>query len=229
MRDPARQGGRGSDTGPGYATLRESRVGRALGRYSGAAWDWGVNLFHRWYCRSAGWTRRLYAAILPTALAGLDLGDYVLELGPGPGLSTAWLCRRVPRLMALELEPGLAAAARRRLAGSNAIVVEGDATAMPFPDASFSAVLCFTMLHHVPSPALQDRLLAEAHRVLEPGGWFAGSDGLPTPLWNLMHVFDTRTPVDPATFEHRLTAAGFEAVRLWRMGNRLFFRARRPA
>ncbi|MER3419912.1 MAG: SAM-dependent methyltransferase [Chloroflexota bacterium] len=126
------------------------------------------------------------------------------------------------------MDPGLAAAARRRLASTNAIVVAGDATAMPFPDASFSAVLCFTMLHHVPSPALQDRLLAEAHRVLEPGGWFAGSDSLPTPVWNLMHLLDARTPVDPATFGHRLMAAGFGEVRVWKAGNRLFFRARRP-
>jgi ubiquinone/menaquinone biosynthesis C-methylase UbiE len=188
-----------------------------------------VNLFHRWYCRSGRWARRLYAAILPTTLAGLDLGDYVLELGPGPGLTTVWLRRHVPRLMALELDPGLAAAARRRLAGSNAIVVEGDATAMPFPDASFSAVVCFTMLHHVPTPALQDRLLAEAHRVLEPGGWFLGSDSTPTPLWNLMHLFDTRTPIDPTTFGQRLAAVGFGVVRVWQTGNRFFFRAQRPA
>ncbi len=188
-----------------------------------------MNLFHRWYCRSDGWTRRLYGAILPVALAGLELGDSVLELGPGPGLTTAWLCQRVPRVMAIELDPGLAAAARRRLAGTNAVVVEGDATALPFPDASFSAVLCFTMLHHVPTPALQDRLLTEVHRVLEPGGWFAGSDSTPTPLWNLMHLFDTRTPVDPTMFGQRLTAVGFGAVQVWQTGNRFFFRARRPA
>jgi len=184
-------------------------------------------LFHRWYCRSGRWARRLYGAILPTALNDLDLGDHVLELGPGPGVTTAWLRQRVPRLMAIEVDPGLAAAARRRLAGTNAVVVEGDATALPFPDTSFSAVVCFTMLHHVPTPALQDRLLAEACRVLEPGGWFVGADSTPTPLWNLMHLFDTRTPLDPATFAHRLQAAGFDEVRVWRAGNRLFFRARR--
>ena len=40
--------------------------------------------------------------------------------------------------------------------------------AMPFPDGSFSAVLPFTMVHHVLSATVQDRLLAEARRVLRP-------------------------------------------------------------
>jgi SAM-dependent methyltransferase len=47
---------------------------------------------------------------------------------------------------------------------------------MPFADASFEVVLCFTMLHHVPTIELQDRLIREARRVLWPGGIFAGSD-----------------------------------------------------
>ena len=47
---------------------------------------------------------------------------------------------------------------------------------MPFADATFSAVVCLTMLHHLPDPELQDRLFAEVHRVLGPGGVFCGSD-----------------------------------------------------
>jgi ubiquinone/menaquinone biosynthesis C-methylase UbiE len=39
---------------------------------------------------------------------------------------------------------------------TNVEVVEADATAMPFPDGSFSAVLSLTILHHVPSVTLQD-------------------------------------------------------------------------
>ena len=62
---------------------------------------------------------------------------------------------------------------------TNVEVVETDATAMPFPDGSFSTVLSFTMLHHVPSVTLQDQLLAEAWRVLRPGGVFAGTDIAP--------------------------------------------------
>jgi ubiquinone/menaquinone biosynthesis C-methylase UbiE len=43
------------------------------------------------------------------------------------------------------------------------------------PDAAFDGVVCFTMLHHVPSALLQYRLLAEVARVLRPGGVFAGT------------------------------------------------------
>jgi len=102
---------------------------------------------------------------------------------------------------------------RRRLAGTNVAVVEGDATAMPLPDASFSAALAFMMLHHVPA-GLQDPLLREAARVLRPGCVFAGMDATPNPVWDLYHPFDDRNPVDPATFGERLEAAGFVAVRV---------------
>jgi ubiquinone/menaquinone biosynthesis C-methylase UbiE len=45
---------------------------------------------------------------------------------------------------------------------------------MSFPDATFDGAVSFTMLHHVPSEALQNRLLAEVARVLRPGSIFAG-------------------------------------------------------
>jgi ubiquinone/menaquinone biosynthesis C-methylase UbiE len=57
-------------------------------------------------------------------------------------------------------------------------VVCQDATAMPFPDATFIGAVSFTMLHHVSSEAMQNRLLAEVARVLRPGGVFAGTDSL---------------------------------------------------
>jgi SAM-dependent methyltransferase len=185
-----------------------------------------VNLFHRWCCRSAGWARHL-EDVLPTVLAGLDLGEDVLELGPGPGLTTDWLRQRVPRLTAIELERPPAGRLRGRLAGTNVTVVEGDATDMPFPDESFSAVVSFTMLHHVPSIALQDRLLGEAQRVLRPGGFFAGMDSRPNLRWNLYHVFDTRTPVDPRAFPDRLRRAGFTDPRVDVNPQAFYFQARK--
>src|SRR5574338_521541 len=124
-----------------------------------------MNVFHRWYCNSNGWARRLQGELMPAVLRDLDLGDDVLEIGPGPGMSTDWLRERVARLTSVEIDRRLAEALRRRLAGTNVTVVEGDASDMPFPDASFSGAVCFTMLHHVPYAA-QDRLLAEAARVL---------------------------------------------------------------
>ena len=62
---------------------------------------------------------------------------------------------------------------------------------MPFPDGSFSAVLSFTMLHHVPSIILQNQLLAEAWRVLRPGGVCAGSDTTLDALLQLAQIGDT--------------------------------------
>ena len=102
------------------------------------------------------------------ALDGLELGPDVLEVGPGFGPATEVLAERVPKLSALEIDPVLAGSLRDRL-GDRVNVVEGDGTAMPFDDASFSSAFCFTMLHHVPSPEAQDRLFAEVQRVLRPG------------------------------------------------------------
>jgi ubiquinone/menaquinone biosynthesis C-methylase UbiE len=187
-----------------------------------------MNRFHRWYCRSPFWAKKL-AVYVPALLGGRDLGDDVLEIGPGPGLVTTWLRRRVPRLTAIEIDHRLAESLRRRAAGSNVAVVEGDATAMPFPDGRFSAAVCLTMLHHVPSPILQDRLLAETHRVLRPGGRLIGMDSTPSLRWNLYHLFDDRTPVDPATFGARLEAAGFTDVSVGARAGGFTFRARKPA
>src|SRR5581483_3902228 len=98
-------------------------------------------------CRSARW-RRTIQQRLPWALSSADLGPNVLELGPGPGLTTELLHGTVQKLTAIELDPQLAESLRSRFRGSNVEVITGDATAMPFPDAEFSCGVSFTMLHH---------------------------------------------------------------------------------
>jgi SAM-dependent methyltransferase len=165
--------------------------------------------------------------LLPWALEGVELGDDVLEIGPGPGVTTDLLRGRVPRLTALEVDAAAAALLERRLDGSGVRVVHGDGAAMPFADGTFSGVVALTMLHHVPSAALQDRLLAEARRVLRPGGVFAGFDGTDSFLFRLIHLGDTYTPVDPNTFGRRLEAAGFAEVAVERGWARFRFRATR--
>lgn len=167
--------------------------------------------------------------MMPGVIGDRDLGDNVLEIGPGPGHTTDWLRERVPQVTAIEIDTRLADSLKARLAGANVTVVEGDGTSMPFPDASFSSVVCFTMLHHVPSVGLQDRLLGEAHRVLRPGGIFTGSDSTPNLLWNLFHIFDTRTPVDPERFADRLTTAGFKDPQVRRGPSYFSFFAVKPA
>jgi ubiquinone/menaquinone biosynthesis C-methylase UbiE len=154
------------------------------------------------------------------------LGDDVLEVGPGPGVTTEQLRSRTQRLTALEVEAAAAAALQKRMGGCGVRVVHGDGAVMPFADGSFSAVVAFTMLHHVPTAVLQDQLLAEARRVLRPGGVLAGFDGVGSWLFRLIHLGDTYTPVDPSTFGRRLEAAGFTEVTVERDWARFRFRAR---
>ena len=168
---------------------------------------------------------------MPATLEDIDLSGDVIEIGPGPGMSTDWLSPKVAGLTSVEIDHKLAESLKQRMEGTNVTVVEGDATKMSLPDASFDVAVCFTMLHHVPTPELQDRLLAEVCRVLRPGGVFAGSDSTPNLVWNLFHIFDTRVPVDPDAFASRLEEAGFvDASVAYRPGATGFrFRARKPA
>lgn len=171
-----------------------------------------MNRVHRWYCRSDRWRRTVTDALAPWVLRDATLGADVLEVGAGPGLVTDVLRARAARVTAVEIEPALATALAARLRGTNVDVVQADATALPLPDGRFSAAVCCTMLHHVPSAALQDRLLAEVRRVLRPGGLFVGSDSRTSAAFRLVHLFDTLVPVDPDGFAARLRAAGFRDV-----------------
>lgn len=155
------------------------------------------------------------------------LGERVLELGPGPGLATDMLRTKVRKLTALELDHNLASSLASRMRGSNVEVVAGDATAMPFPNAQFSAVVSFTMLHHVPSAELQNALLREVWRVLMPGGVFVGSDSLGSWFMRVIHIADTLVLVDPETFGARLQAAGFEVLEVEKNSRAFRFHARR--
>lgn len=161
-------------------------------------------------------------------LEGTELGDNVLELGPGPGLSTDLLRLKTRHLTAIELDANLAEQLGARLRGSNVEVVNGNATTMPFPDGHFSASTCFTMLHHVPSTELQDRVLREVWRVLKPGGIFLGSDSLQSWFMRIIHIGDTLVPVDPDTFGTRLEAARFELMNIEKNSEAFRFHARRP-
>jgi SAM-dependent methyltransferase len=187
-----------------------------------------MNRIHQLLCSSRRWADLVEDKLLPWVLEGVPLGDRLLEIGPGYGATTRALAGRAASLTALELDAALAERLERRLRG-RARVVRGDGAAMPFEGGTFSAVACFTMLHHVPSPALQDRLFAEARRVLRPGGVFAGSDSVASPGFRLLHVSDTMVLVDPNTLPARLSAAGFVDVAVETLPRRAFrFRARKP-
>ncbi len=184
-----------------------------------------VNEEHLALCSSPEWGRFVEDELLPWVLDGHELGDAVLEVGPGPGLTTDILRQRAARLAAVELDPGLAGQLAARLAGSNAAVVRADAARLPFAAGCCSAAACLTMLHHIPSAQQQDMALAEIARVLRPGGVLVGSDGLDTPQRRSVHHGDVFVPVDPATLAHRLRTAGFADARVEVAGDRLRFAA----
>ena len=187
-----------------------------------------MNRLHGVICSSGWWARSVERELLPWGLSGLQLGDDVLEIGPGFGATTAVLADRPGELTVLELEPRYCEHLRRELPGS-VTVVQGNATAMPFPDGRFSAVVCFTMLHHLPSAAAQDELLAEVARVLRPGGVFAGTDNLGTGLlFRLLHVGDTLVPVGPDGLPERLRTAGLSETKIRRSERSFRFHARKP-
>jgi SAM-dependent methyltransferase len=187
-----------------------------------------MNKAHLQFLASPQWAEMLETDLLPWLVGAADLGDDVLELGPGPGLTTDLLRRRTSKLTAIEADAELAATLAARLSGTNIQVTHGDATCSGLASNRFSAVTCFSMLHHMPSPELQDRLFAEVYRMLRPGAVFIGTDSIDTELIREFHAGDVFVPVDPATLGSRLEAVGFTGVRVEVGSYELRFTATKP-
>ena len=186
-----------------------------------------MNGNHAKLCPSPEWAAHIQDEILPALTAQASLGDDMLEIGPGPGAATEWLRHRVRRLTVLEIDRAAAAALAGRFAGGNVTVDTGDATRLSYPDESFDSVGSFTMLHHVPTPALQNAILAEALRVLRPGGVLIASDSLASDGLHHFHEGDTYQPVEPGSLVCRLQTLGFGALTVM-VDDVLKFVARKP-
>jgi SAM-dependent methyltransferase len=128
-------------------------------------------------------------------------------------------------LTCLEIDFELASKLHQRVSESDVKVFCASATHAPFADGSFSNVVCFTMLHHLSSNLIQDRLFAEAYRILRPGGSFIGTDSMPSVRMSVFHLFDTMVLVDPATLPDRLQGAGFRDVEVESARQRFRFAA----
>jgi SAM-dependent methyltransferase len=104
-------------------------------------------------------------------------GARVLEIGCGTGAISRMLAGLpgVAEVLGVDPSPGLLDRARELAAGNAKLVFEeGDGRRLPLPDAGFDAVVLHRVLSHVPGP---EGVLAEAFRVLRPGGGLAVFDG----------------------------------------------------
>jgi ubiquinone/menaquinone biosynthesis C-methylase UbiE len=126
------------------------------------------------------------AAMLETF--GVTPGDTVLELGPGPGYFTveaARLAGERGRLVCLDVQPGMIALLRSRLAEhevKNAHPLLGDATRLPLASAAIDCAFLVTVLGEIPD---RPAALVELRRVIRPGGVLAITETLGDPDYML--------------------------------------------
>ena len=119
---------------------------------------------------------RLLPSLQKKAVAelGLRAGDRLLDVGCGAGNVVVESAPLVERAVGVDLSEGMLALARERLTAARQVHAltnvefhQAPSDALPFEDASFTAIVCTTALHHFPDP---EASVAEMARVLSPGG-----------------------------------------------------------
>jgi SAM-dependent methyltransferase len=176
-------------------------------------WQTAAHHYHDWL---GPVTTQAIQPLLDAATA--QSGMRLLDVATGPGYVAALAAQRGAEVVGVDFSAAMVAEATRRVPGVE--FREGDAEALPFPDASFDAVVANFGLNHVGQP---NRALAEAHRVLRSRGrvgftvWAASDAGRIVPRAVQLHGDATvRLPSppndllgDPDRCERTLRAAGF--------------------
>ncbi|MDD4933523.1 MAG: arsenite methyltransferase, partial [Methylacidiphilaceae bacterium] len=158
----------------------------------------------------------------PVALALLNEGETVLDLGSGGGIDVLLSARRVGpsgKAYGLDMTEEMLLLARenQRKAGvSNVEFLKGDIEKIPLPDQSIDVILSNCVLNLSPD---KDRALAEAFRVLKPGGRVALADivvrgEIPTELRRNRELWAgcVAGALTEAEYRAKLAAAGFEEI-----------------
>lgn len=154
-------------------------------------------------------------------LVGAGPAQRVVDVGCGAGTAVRELAARVASATGIDVNEPLLEAARERATGTNATFIRGDAEALPLADESADGYRAERLYQHLPSAT---KALAEAHRVLAPGGrivlvdqhWDAtllDSDD-PRTTRTLLRAFADGIPNRdaPLRFHRQLREAGFEDV-----------------
>jgi arsenite methyltransferase len=160
----------------------------------------------------------------PTALAKLNPGDVVLDLGSGGGIDVLLSAKRVgPTGKAYGLDMTdemlrLANENKRKAGVDNVEFLKGEIEHIPLPDNSVDVIISNCVIN---LSADKDRVLREAFRVLKPGGRFAVSDVvtrgemLPEIRKNvLLWVGCVAGALEENEYRSKLTSAGFEQIDL---------------
>jgi SAM-dependent methyltransferase len=159
----------------------------------------------------------------PTALAELKPGEVVLDLGSGGGIDVLLSARRVGpagKAYGLDMTDEMLALARENQAKSgltNVEFLEGEIEHIPLPDNSVDVVISNCVIN---LSADKDRVLAEAFRVLKPGGRFAVSDvvvrgdEVPPQVRRSMELWVACVAgaLDQTSYRRKLAQAGFGEV-----------------
>ncbi|HEV8585720.1 MAG TPA: arsenite methyltransferase [Methylomirabilota bacterium] len=158
----------------------------------------------------------------PTALAQLDAGEVVLDLGSGGGIDVLLSAKRVGptgKAYGLDMTDEMLALARenQRKAGvTNVEFLKGEIEAIPLPDASVDVVISNCVIN---LSGDKDRVLAEAFRVLKPGGRFAVSDvvvrgEVPAAIRKSVELWIgcVAGALEEQEYRDKLAKAGFEAI-----------------